>query len=107
MDAHHDAAAPIDLVIFDYDGVLVDSERLAVAVEARTLTELGWPITVEEGTNVLAGTDPQVIVAEVRKVLRGEGKAGRRPQLWDGQAATRIVDLLAAYLGQPTAAGKA
>jgi HAD superfamily hydrolase (TIGR01509 family) len=35
-------------VIFDCDGVLVDSERLTVAVEARVLTELGWPHTPAE-----------------------------------------------------------
>ena len=34
-----------DLVIFDCDGVLVDSERLTVELEARMLTELGWPMT--------------------------------------------------------------
>lgn len=38
----------LELVIFDCDGVLVDSERLAVEVEARVLTELGWPHTFEE-----------------------------------------------------------
>ena len=38
------------------------------------------PVTVEEGTNVLAGTAPARIVAEARKVLRGEGKQGRRPR---------------------------
>ena len=27
-------------------------------------------------------------------VLRGDGKAGRRPHLWDGEAATRIVAIL-------------
>ncbi len=37
-----------DLVVFDCDGVLVDTERLTVGVEARVLTELGWPITAEE-----------------------------------------------------------
>ncbi len=53
------------------------------------------PVTVEEGTNVLAGTDPARIVAEARKVLGGEGKQGRRPHLWDGKAAERIVEVLA------------
>jgi len=48
---------------------------------------------------VLAGTDPQKIVQEARKVLRGEGKQGRRPQLWDGKAAERIVAILARELG--------
>lgn len=36
------------LVIFDCDGVLVDSERLSVELEARLLSELGWPMTAEE-----------------------------------------------------------
>jgi beta-phosphoglucomutase-like phosphatase (HAD superfamily) len=34
---------PLQLVILDCDGVLVDSERLAVRVEAAVLAELGWP----------------------------------------------------------------
>lgn len=37
-----------DLVVLDCDGVLVDTERLTVGVEARVLTDLGWPITAEE-----------------------------------------------------------
>jgi HAD superfamily hydrolase (TIGR01509 family) len=41
-------AGPVGLVIFDCDGVLVDSERLSVRVEAATLTELGWPLTEAE-----------------------------------------------------------
>ncbi|MCB2006277.1 MAG: UDP-N-acetylglucosamine 2-epimerase, partial [Rhodoferax sp.] len=90
------------VVLTDSGGMQEETTALGVpCVTIRENTER--PITVDEGTNVLAGTDPQVIVSEVRKVLRGEGKAGRRPQLWDGQAATRIVDILAAYLGQPAA----
>ena len=34
-----------DLVIFDCDGVLIDSERLAVRTESQILAELGWPLT--------------------------------------------------------------
>lgn len=55
-------------------------------------------MTVDEGPNVLVGTDPARIVAEAKKVLRGEGKQGRRPHLWDGTAAERIVDILAKEL---------
>jgi UDP-N-acetylglucosamine 2-epimerase (non-hydrolysing) len=58
------------------------------------------PVTVDEGTNVLVGTDPEKIMLEARKVLRGEGKQGRRPHLWDGKAAERIVDVLARELAQ-------
>ena len=34
-----------DLVVFDCDGILVDTERLTVVVESRVLGELGWPMT--------------------------------------------------------------
>lgn len=39
---------PFDLVIFDCDGVLVDSERLSVELDTRFLATLGWPLTHEE-----------------------------------------------------------
>src|SRR5579863_3952997 len=37
-----------DLVIFDCDGVLVDSERLAVRTESKILAELGWDLSEAE-----------------------------------------------------------
>lgn len=36
------------LIIFDCDGVLVDSETLTTAVEAQMLTEFGYPHTVQD-----------------------------------------------------------
>lgn len=44
-----------DLVIFDCDGVLVDSEILAARVEADLLTEAGYEITAEELAETYAG----------------------------------------------------
>ena len=38
----------VDLVIFDCDGVLVDSERLAIEIDVRVLNELGWRLTEAE-----------------------------------------------------------
>jgi len=38
----------IELVIFDCDGVLVDTERLAVRVDVQVLAQLGWVITEAE-----------------------------------------------------------
>jgi HAD superfamily hydrolase (TIGR01509 family) len=39
---------PLALVIFDCDGVLVDSERIAVRVSSAGLTERGWPVSEAE-----------------------------------------------------------
>ncbi|WP_033348546.1 HAD family hydrolase [Kitasatospora aureofaciens] len=39
---------PIELVIFDCDGVLVDSEVIAVRVVGQLTAELGWPLTEAE-----------------------------------------------------------
>jgi HAD superfamily hydrolase (TIGR01509 family) len=40
--------SPENLVIFDCDGVLVDSEVIAVAVDQKVLADLGWSISVDE-----------------------------------------------------------
>jgi len=91
------------VVLTDSGGMQEETTALGVpCITIRENTER--PVTVEEGSNVLAGTDPAVIVAEARKVLRGQGKQGRRPQLWDGNAAVRIVDILAGHLATRGAA---
>ena len=85
------------VVLTDSGGLQEETTALGVpCITIRENTER--PITVDEGTNVLVGTDPLRIVAEARKVLRGEGKQGRRPHLWDGKAAERIVQVLATNL---------
>jgi UDP-N-acetylglucosamine 2-epimerase (non-hydrolysing) len=85
------------VVLTDSGGLQEETTALGVpCITIRENTER--PITVDEGSNVLVGTDPVRIVAEARKVLRGEGKQGRRPHLWDGKAAERIVAILAADL---------
>ena len=42
------ATSPVDLVVFDCDGVLVDSERVAVGVDQRVLADLGWTLGTDE-----------------------------------------------------------
>ncbi len=61
----------MDLVIFDCDGVLIDSERLAIRVEAELLTELGWPITEAEVVERFVGRSQQVMFAEIEARLDG------------------------------------
>lgn len=54
-----------DLVIFDCDGVLVDSERLAVRTEARMLASLGWPLTEAEIVDRFVGRSAEHMQREV------------------------------------------
>lgn len=63
---------PVDLVIFDCDGVLVDSERLSSIVLSRFLQDFGWTITAEECEVLFLGTSLRDIVA------RTEAAIGRR-----------------------------
>lgn len=56
-----------DLIIFDCDGVLVDSEIIAAQVESRLLTEAGYPISVEEMGERFAGMTWKNILLEVEK----------------------------------------
>lgn len=57
------------LVIFDCDGVLVDSERLAVRVEAEVLKELGWPLTEEDVVARFVGRSQSYMHAEIEREL--------------------------------------
>lgn len=85
------------LVLTDSGGLQEETTALGVpCITVRENTER--PVTVEQGTNLLAGTRPAAIVQAARRALRGEVPAGRRPPLWDGQAAQRIVDHLARLL---------
>jgi HAD superfamily hydrolase (TIGR01509 family) len=58
-----DGGVAIELVIFDCDGVLVDSEPLANAVLARLLTEAGLPTTTEEAMATYVGLSMSSAVA--------------------------------------------
>lgn len=84
------------LVLTDSGGIQEETTVLGVpCLTIRENTER--PITVEEGTNHLAGTDKGKIMEMAREVLSNGGKQGRRPELWDGCAAKRIVRILMAW----------
>jgi UDP-N-acetylglucosamine 2-epimerase (non-hydrolysing) len=86
------------VVLTDSGGLQEETTALGVpCVTIRENTER--PVTIDEGSNVLAGTDPAKIIEEARKVLQGKGKQGRRPHLWDGKAAERIVEILEKEIG--------
>ena len=77
----------------------VQEETTALGVPCLTLrANTERPITVDEGTNVLVGTDGERIVAEAMNALEGGGKRGRVPVLWDGQAGMRAAEAIRAFL---------
>lgn len=87
------------VVLTDSGGLQEETTALGVpCVTIRENTER--PITVEEGSNVLVGTDPAKIIAAVQAILGKPNQTCRRPLLWDGKAAERIVDILTAELGK-------
>jgi HAD superfamily hydrolase (TIGR01509 family) len=58
-----------DLVIFDCDGVLIDSERFAVRTESEILTELGWPLTEAEVIERFVGRSAKYMQAVIEAQL--------------------------------------
>lgn len=85
------------IVLTDSGGI--QEETTALGVPCITLREnTERPITVEQGTNTITGTDPARIEAEVENVLSTGGKGGQVPELWDGQAAMRIKVVLQKWL---------
>ncbi|OUM43485.1 HAD family hydrolase [Arthrobacter sedimenti] len=58
---------PGTLVIFDCDGVLVDSERLAVKVDQRVLADLGWNLSIEEIAARFMGCSHDHFRAEIER----------------------------------------
>ncbi len=81
------------LVLTDSGGI--QEETTVLGVPCLTLREnTERPVTVTQGTNQIVGQDPARIVAAVGEVLRGQPKTGCVPQLWDGHAAARIVEIL-------------
>jgi len=76
-----------ELVIFDNDGVLVDSERLANRVLADLLTEYGWPRTVEQcHREFWGGTLARVRDAYARAMFRD------LPEAFDAAYQQRLLD---------------
>jgi UDP-N-acetylglucosamine 2-epimerase (non-hydrolysing) len=85
------------VVLTDSGGI--QEETTALAVPCLTMREnTERPITIAEGTNTLVGRDRAKIVAAVDDILATGGKRGRRPELWDGNAAPRIAAHLASWL---------
>jgi HAD superfamily hydrolase (TIGR01509 family) len=83
----------VELVIFDCDGVLIDSERLAVKVDVVALRELGWPLSEAEVIARFVGRSDR----EARKMI--EAHLGRKlPDAWTERVQQRYREVFAAEL---------
>jgi HAD superfamily hydrolase (TIGR01509 family) len=58
-----------DLVIFDCDGVLVDSERLSIRLDVELLDRLGWPLTEDEVVDRWVGRTDAAMRADIEAHL--------------------------------------
>jgi HAD superfamily hydrolase (TIGR01509 family) len=73
------------LVIFDCDGVLVDSEPIAVRIDVEMLAEVGIEMSEAEVIERYVGRSPEVILADT------EARLGRRvPEGWFERGEARI-----------------
>ncbi len=61
----------VQLAIFDCDGVLVDSERLAVGVDMIILERVGWPLTYDEVVERFVGRPHSFMVSEIEAHVDG------------------------------------
>jgi len=96
---------PLDLIIFDCDGVLVDSEVISCRVHAEVLTRHGYPITAEQvfarflGRSALAAN--REVEAELGRALPDDFDAQLKAALFDEftvslQAVPHVAEALAA-----------
>ena len=92
--------SPHQLAVFDCDGVLVDTERLTVGVEARVLTEMGWPHTPQEVVSRWMGRSSEAQLSEVRARL-GAGTARRFDEVLTAELLATFESELTAVDGVP------
>ena len=81
-------------VVTDSGGITEETTVMGVpCITLRDNTER--PETCTVGTNELIGTNPAAVKPALDKLYAGEWKKGAIPELWDGHAAERIVEILA------------
>jgi UDP-N-acetylglucosamine 2-epimerase (non-hydrolysing) len=81
------------VVLTDSGGVQEETTILGVpCLTLRDSTER--PVTLNHGTNVLVGSNPDRIVEAFNRISGNGEKTARSPRYWDGQAAQRIVKIL-------------
>ena len=80
-------------VLTDSGGIQEETTVFGIpCITLRSNTER--PITITQGTNTLVGTNKEKIQEAALKIISGNLKRGILPELWDGRAAERIINIL-------------
>jgi UDP-N-acetylglucosamine 2-epimerase (non-hydrolysing) len=80
-------------VMTDSGGIQEETTYLGIpCLTLRNNTER--PSTIDQGTNVLVGLDPDRIIAAASTAAKTVRGTHRTPELWDGRASHRILDVL-------------
>lgn len=66
-DPRHLDLNACELIIFDCDGVLVDTEPTTNRLLAEVITEAGWPVSTEDSIRQFKGTDLNHVVTMVEE----------------------------------------
>ncbi len=85
---------PNALVIFDCDGVLVDSDRISLRIQAEHITALGLPTTYEEGVRDFLGLGRP----GTRRILE-ERRGGPLPEGWEADLDAAVDEAFRRELG--------
>ncbi|WP_336662623.1 HAD family hydrolase [Leucobacter sp. USHLN154] len=82
-----------EAVVFDCDGVLVDSERLMARIDQVVFRELGWEATIEEITARFLGKAGPEYEREIASVLGPVSANWRAPyeHLYENAMATELI----------------
>jgi len=80
-------------VLTDSGGIQEETTILGIpCITLREETER--PVTITQGTNVIVTTNKEKIIQESFKIIDGKKKEFSIPELWDGNAAKRIVEVI-------------
>ena len=80
---------PLQLVIFDCDGVLVDSEGPSNRLVAREITALGWPMSAAESTALFVGRR----LSDIPPIIEAEGGC-EVPPGWVDMLRCKLIAML-------------
>ena len=85
-------------VVFTDSGGLQE-ETTALRIPCLTFREnTERPITISAGSNRLVGTNPDAVASAIESVLSDNADTSRVPELWDGHASERIIDVIRGFL---------